>query len=162
VPTEEAGSSFPSSTDPVECEVRIAAAPETVFPFFTDPELMTRWQGSAATLDPRPGGIYRVDVIDGHVARGEFVEVDPPRRVVFTFGWEPEGGGDPVSIEAGSSTIEIVLTPDGDETVVRLIHRDLPEAARDGHRMGWVHYLERLAVAAPGGDPGPDRGLGEG
>ena len=52
-------------TEATEHEVRIAATPETVFGFFTDPEKMTRWKGTTAKLDPRPGGIYRVDVVLG-------------------------------------------------------------------------------------------------
>jgi uncharacterized protein YndB with AHSA1/START domain len=44
--------------------------------------------GEQATFDVRPGGIYRVGVIPGNTARGEFVEVDPPHRLVFTWGWE--------------------------------------------------------------------------
>ncbi len=42
------------NTDAVEKEVRIAARPETIFPFFTDPEQMVRWKGTSATRDPRP------------------------------------------------------------------------------------------------------------
>ena len=49
---------MPGETDVVEREVRIAARPETVFAFFTDPVKMLRWKGISATLDPRPGGIY--------------------------------------------------------------------------------------------------------
>ena len=70
----------------LEREVRIAASPETVFSFFTDPDQMVRWKGKAATLDPRPGGIYRVDMNGSDIARGEYVEVEPPSRVVFTWG----------------------------------------------------------------------------
>ena len=50
----------------------------------------TRWMGQEAFFDPRPGGEYRVEVISGETSPlGEFVEVDPPRRLVFTWGWEP-------------------------------------------------------------------------
>ena len=65
--------------------------PDTIFRFFTDPELMVRWMGTSAEVDPRPGGIYRVNVDGAHVARGEFVEVSSPERVVFTWGWESDG-----------------------------------------------------------------------
>ena len=75
---------MPDQSDVVEREVRIAARPETIFPFFTDPAKMVRWKGVHATLDPRPGGIYRVDVTGRDVARGEYVEVVPYTRVVFT------------------------------------------------------------------------------
>ena len=76
--------------DVLERELRIAARPETVFAFFTDPDKMIRWMGKRATLDPRPGGICLID-INGHVTRGEYLEVVPHSRVVFTGGWEAEG-----------------------------------------------------------------------
>src|SRR5687768_5040603 len=99
--------------------------------------------GSAATLDPRPGGVYRVDIGQWN-AVGEFVEVDPPNRVAFTWGWENDG----MSTPPGSSTVEITLTPDGDETLVRLVHSDLPnEESVRAHEHGWgVDYLPRLAI----------------
>ena len=57
----------------------------------------------------------------------------------------------------GSTTIEIDLVPDGDGTTVHFTHRDLPtEDAAGKHAHGWGHYLERLATAAAGGDPGAD------
>src|SRR3989304_6065193 len=74
--------------DAVQCEIRIAARPETVFPFFTDAGKMVRWKGLRATLDPRPGGVYRVDINGEDVARGEYVEIVPNRR-----GRVPRGGG---------------------------------------------------------------------
>lgn len=133
-------------------EIRIAARPETVFAFFTDPAKMIRWKGQTATLDPRPGGLYRVDVNGRNVARGEYVEIVPNRRVVFTWGWEDEGN----QVPPGSSTVEVTLIPDGDGTILRLVHRDLPEEARAPHTHGWEHYLGRLTTAAAGSDPGAD------
>jgi uncharacterized protein YndB with AHSA1/START domain len=142
----------------VERELAIDASPETVWGFLVDPEKMTRWMGGEAWFDPRPGGQYRVDVIQGHIASGEFVELDPPRRLVYTFGWEPEGGR-PNPVPPGSSTIEIELTPTGDGTTLRFRHSGLPSAeAAEAHTVGWDHYLGRLAVAARGDDPGEDRG----
>jgi uncharacterized protein YndB with AHSA1/START domain len=85
------------------------------------------------------------------VARGEFREIDPPRRVVFTWGWE----GHP-AVPPGSSTVEIDLAPDGEGTLLRLTHRRLPDEEIEQHAHGWDHFLPRLATAAPGGDPGPD------
>jgi uncharacterized protein YndB with AHSA1/START domain len=142
----------PSETDVVECEVRIQASPETVFQFFTDPEKLVRWMGTEATLDPRPGGVYRVNVTGRDVARGEFVEVVPCTRVVFTWGWE----GEVFPVPPGSSVVDISLTPDGDGTVVQLRHSELPEGMHRFHRFGWGHSLARLEMAATGGDPGPD------
>jgi len=136
----------------VEREVRIAASPEVIFSFFTDPERAVRWMGIEATLDPRPGGIYRVHIQGPHVASGRYVELIPYSRVVFTWGWEAEDE----LVRPGSSTVEIALIPDGKETIVRLTHRDLPVAERDGHAHGWDHFLPRLVLAAAGADPGPD------
>lgn len=143
--------------DAVEREVRIAARPETVFEFFTDPEKMIRWKGRRAELDARPGGVYRVEINDQAVALGEYVEVDPPGRIVFTWGWEgQESGQGEHAVPPGSSRVEITLEPHGDGTLVRLRHLDLPAESREIHGQGWDLYLGRLAAAARGGDPGPD------
>jgi uncharacterized protein YndB with AHSA1/START domain len=123
-----------------------------VFPFFVDPEKMVAWKAVEANLDPRPGGTFRIDVTGHDVARGEYVEIDPPRRVVFTFGWE---SGAP-SVPPGSTTVEITLIPDGDGTRVRLVHRGVPDEIRAGSAEGWDHYLPRLVIAAEGGVPDPD------
>ncbi len=140
----------------VEREVAIAADPETVWEFLVDPEKATLWMGQEASFDPRPGGSYRVAVIPGHTASGAFVELDPPRRLVYTWGWEPGADG-PNPVPPGSTTIEIELTPNGDGTTLRFVHRGLPSAeAAESHAHGWDHYLERLAVAAGGGEPGED------
>jgi uncharacterized protein YndB with AHSA1/START domain len=136
----------------VEHEVRVAATADHLFDYFTDPAKMVQWMGTAATLDPRPGGVCRINP-SGHAAMlGEFVEVDRPRRVVFTWGWEATLFKTPPQ----STLVEVSLTPDGDETVVRLAHRRLRPDAVALHRAGWQHYLPRLALAASGGDPGPD------
>jgi len=124
-------------------EIRIDAPPEAVFPFFTDPARYTRWKGRSAELEPEPGGVYRVD-IDGNVVAGEFVEVDPPRRVVFTWGWEDEAN----PVRPGTTRVEIDLVPDGDGTIVHLTHSGLPVPAVAGHTEGWDYFLPRLIEAA--------------
>jgi uncharacterized protein YndB with AHSA1/START domain len=140
----------------LELEVAIAASPETVWEFLVDPQKATRWMGQECSFDARPGGLYQCAVIPGHTARGEFVEIDAPRRLVFTWGWEPGGDG-PNPVPPGSSTIEIELVPDGDGTRLRFTHRDLPsDESAESHSHGWDHYLERLVIVAPGGDPGDD------
>jgi uncharacterized protein YndB with AHSA1/START domain len=150
---------MPTTTDStvISREVTIAASPETIWEFLVDPEKATRWMGVSASLDPRPGGEYRVEVLPGEVAGGEFVELDPPRRLVWTWGWEPSGMSE---VAVGSTTIEIDLVPDGDRTTLRFVHRGLPGADDAGsHAHGWDHYLPRLAIAAAGDDPGRDAWL---
>jgi uncharacterized protein YndB with AHSA1/START domain len=133
-------------------ETHIAATPQAVFAFFVDPDKMVRWMGVRADLDARPGGRYAVDINSVARARGEFVELVPPSKIVLSFGWE-----DDPAVPPGSTTLEITLTPDGDGTHVRLVHRGLPtNDAREQHDHGWAHYLQRLSVAGAGGDPGAD------
>lgn len=144
---------MPPTNDTLEREIRIAARPETVFAFFTDPVKLIRWKGMRATLDPQPGGLFRVDINGRDVAHGKYLEITPPRRIVFTWGWEGENSPLPPS----ASTVEISLVPDGSVTIVRLRHSGLPTAPLyQLHAQGWDHYLPRLALAAEGHDPGPD------
>jgi uncharacterized protein YndB with AHSA1/START domain len=138
--------------DAVEREIRIHASPQTVFAFLTDPAKMVRWMGTEASLEPHRGGTYRVNVTGRECVRGQVVEIVPDTRLVFTWGWED--GMFPVP--PGASTVEISLEPDGDGTLLRLTHRDLPADMRRFHALGWRHSLSRLAVAAAGGDPGVD------
>ncbi len=104
-----------------------------------------------AQLDPRPGGIYRVTMDAANIARGEYVELDPPHRVVFTWGWEGNA-----AIPPGTTTVEVTLRPDGDGTIVALRHTGLPGAsAAATHDEGWVFFTERLRSLLLGKDPGP-------
>jgi uncharacterized protein YndB with AHSA1/START domain len=143
---------MPATASAVEREIRIGATPDTVFDFLVDSEKMPIWMGRRAELDPRAGGVVRVEINDQATASGEFVVVERPKRVVFTWGWE---GGE-FAPDPGTSTVEITLTADGDVTLVKLVHTDLPEPARDPHAHGWEQYLERLGKAAVGEEPGPD------
>ncbi len=150
-----------SAQEVVEVERHIAARPETVFAYFTDPERFIRWQGTDAQLDPRPGGLFRVTVTGKSrvVARGRYVEVDPPRRIVFTWGWEqldglPEGMD---GLLPGTSTVEVTLIPEDGGTVLKLRQTGLrTDPEREIHLRGWDQTLDRLVVVAAGGDPGPD------
>lgn len=145
-----------TETTSVTREVTIDASPETVWEFLVDSEKATRWMGEAATLDAREGGLYHVQVIPGHTARGEFVELDPPRRLVYTWGWE-QSGDEPPSVPPGGSTVVIELVPEQGKTRLVFTHQDLPSTeAAESHTVGWDHYLARLAAAAAGNDPGRD------
>ncbi|MGB9378535.1 MAG: SRPBCC domain-containing protein [Mycobacteriales bacterium] len=139
-------------TGVVEVSVLIEAQPETVFPYFTDPARYAQWMGERASLDPKPGGEYRISLGGGLEAVGEFVEVSPPHRVVFTFGWT--GGHD---LAPGSSRVVVTLAEEGVGTRVVVRHHDLPSAEQcEQHAQGWRMYLDRLAMRVHGEDPGPD------
>lgn len=134
-------------------EVFVAAAPETIWQYLVDPAKAVRWMGVAASFDARAGGQYRVEVLPGDVVSGAFVELDRPRRLVHTWGWESQSG----SVPPGSSTVEFELIPRDEGTLVRVTHSGLPQAAAaDRHTRGWDHYLPRLAEVAAGGDPEVD------
>ena len=129
----------------IEREVRIAARPETVFRFLVEPERMVRWMGRTAELDPTPGGRFRIDYNGTDIASGTYLEVDPPSRVVFAWGWEAPGDATP----PGASTVEVTLTPDGEAgTTLRLRHRGLVPEAVEGHAVGWDQFLPGLSEAA--------------
>ena len=133
-------------------EVVIKASPQTIFEYLTDPAKHVEWNGTEVELDPRPGRRYRVLMGGTHQSAGEYLEVVPNEKVVFTFGWDEPNH----PIPPGSTTIEIRLIPEGEETRVRLVHSGLPDDAIADHRGGWDHYLGRLATVASGGAVGSD------
>lgn len=136
-----------TSTGELVASVHIDAPPETVFPYFTDAELMVRWLGTTATLDPVPGGVFAVDVGDS-AARGRYVSLDPVRSVVFTWGMP---GSD--TLPPGGTTVEVTFTPADGGTLVTLLHRGLPAEHRRSHEEGWRTFLGNLATAAARGRP---------
>ena len=130
-------------TNTIELQVRLSAPPEEVFLYLTEPERYVRWQGVKAELDPRPGGVYRVWMDAETIASGTFIEVDPGRRVVFTWGWEGNQ-----AVPPGSTTVELTLDADGDGTMLSLRHTGLPDGeAAAMHEEGWRHFTIRLAQA---------------
>lgn len=133
----------------------IAASPATVFSFFTDVARWTSWQGVDGEIDAQLGGAFRIRMPGAQVASGRFIEVTPPLRLVFTWGWE----GEDSAVPPGSTTVVIELQPDDAGTLLRLTHSGLtPPPVAAHHRDGWERYLERLRVRAEGGDPGVDPG----
>lgn len=130
--------------------IDIGAPPETVFEYLITNGGMTAWMGQYADLDPTPGGKFAVDIA-GHPVRGEYLHVDPPSRVVMSWGFA--GSED---LPAGASKVEFRLTPIGGGTRVDLRHSDLPDTEVRGHADGWANFLPRLAVVGAGGDAGPD------
>ncbi len=141
----------------VRVERHVAAPPSVVFAYLTKSDRWARWQGVEATIDAVPGGLFRMRMGTGETARGQFVEVVPDEKVVFTWGWI-----DRPDIAPGSTVVEIELVPTAAGTLIRLTHRQLPSDEIDQHHAGWHHYLGRLALIAADNDPGPDPGLTSG
>jgi uncharacterized protein YndB with AHSA1/START domain len=121
----------------------VPGEPEDVFAAWTTPR-MARWmspEGAAeAEVDLRVGGRFRVIMV-GHVDRlehtGEYLELEPPRRLVFTWA-SPYTGPEP-------SVVTVELYPQDAGTRLVLTHEQLPAEVVDGHRNGWGEMLGRLS-----------------
>jgi uncharacterized protein YndB with AHSA1/START domain len=122
--------------------IDIEASPEIVFEHLVTREGMLAWIGQHAELDATPGGVFAVD-IGGNPIRGEYVEVDPPKVVVVTWGVL---GND--LLPAGSSRVEFRLTPIATGTRLDLTHTGLPDVEVPKHAEGWEYFVPRLAEAA--------------
>jgi uncharacterized protein YndB with AHSA1/START domain len=131
----------------VRLEIRIDAAPETVFALLTDPARMQSWFAEVVEVDPRPGGLFRISGPSGVSIEGTYLEVVPNCKVVFTWGGV-EG------LKAGQTTVEFLLEPDGSGTLLRLRHYGLPPPTVESHRRGWMlSGLAKLRDAAEGRRP---------
>jgi uncharacterized protein YndB with AHSA1/START domain len=136
----------------VDKTISIAASPSEVYALLTQEVLLVEWMAPIASLDARPGGEVSWTHHNGDTVRGEFVELVPDRRVVFTYGWDRTD----VGVPPGSTRVEIDLRPTAAGTELRLVHRGLEGPMADAHSGGWANYLARLATRAAGRDPGPD------
>ena len=128
----------------VERETVVACTPDEAWRWWTEPERLVRWMGSVAEADLRPGGAIRIAYGNGAVMAGEFVALDPPRRLVFTWGWE-----DPAeAVQPGQSRVEVAFEAVDGGTRVVVRHHDLPDGEGAGHAEGWDYFLGRLAGVA--------------
>ncbi|BCW70822.1 TIGR03086 family metal-binding protein [Arthrobacter sp. NicSoilB8] len=125
--------------------------PDAAFALITEPERLRRWKTVAARVDLRVGGDYRWTITPGHAARGTFTEIEPGKRVVYTWGWEGDA-----QLPPGASTVTVNLEAVDGGTTVQLIHEGLTTEQEVGHAEGWNHFLERLVLLATTGDAGPD------
>jgi len=138
--------------DAVIHEVLLPAPAEQVFAMFTDPRQLIRWIGISADLEPRPGGRFRFEVIPGQFCEGQYVILDRPVRLVFTWGWTDSGFG----LAPGTSRVEVTLTragTDGRQTRLRLVHTGLAGDLGLLHDDGWSRSLGRLAAVTSGRAP---------
>ena len=94
------------AAEPVTASVHIDAPPERVYEYFTRPEAIVSWMGEYALLEPEPGGRFVLD-IKGAPVRGCFLELDPPRRLLISWGYAGSG-----HLPPGASTVEVRLTAD--------------------------------------------------
>ena len=131
--------------EPICVSVIVDAEPAEVYEYFTIAEAMVLWMGQFSSLDPVPGGEFAVDV-NGVAVRGRYLELEPPNRLVFTWGFI---GSEVLPPE--TSTVEVLLSPQGNGTRVEIFHSYLPQAEASKHAPGWRHFLQQLAKAVPVG-----------
>jgi uncharacterized protein YndB with AHSA1/START domain len=125
-------------------ELELEAPQTEVWRFWTEPAQIVRWMGDVATLEPWPGGTFRVEYATGDVVAGEFLDAEKPQYLAFTWGWEEAGSLTP----PGSSRVEVILEElEGSRTLLRLRHTNQPAAALENHDAGWRFFLPRLAAA---------------
>ncbi|WP_378935823.1 SRPBCC family protein [Metabacillus herbersteinensis] len=132
-------------------QIYIKCSPKTLFSFFTNPEKMVQWIGKNVLMDPTIGGKYRIDINGQDIAIGEFKEIVPYEKVVWTWGWN-----DSDIMPPGSSTVEFNLIPHDGGTILELHHYNLPVEKFKSNSNGWSHYMNRLQILAEGTDPGID------
>ncbi len=132
-------SAFPHSLDRT---VVIEARPQTVFSFFTDSDRWASWWGAGSTIEPAVGGRMFIRHPGGIEASGEIVELVPPERIVFTYGFT---SGQPMP--PGASRVTIRLEPVALGTRLHLLHEFAEPKARDEHVQGWRYQLALFANA---------------
>ncbi len=125
--------------------VLIHAERDVVFRFFTDSARWAAWWGAGSTIEARTGGGVFIRYPNGVEVRGEVVEIVPPKRVSFTYGFV---SGTPMPVGASLVTIELDREPAG--TRVRLSHAFAEPTVRDHHIQGWRYQLSLFANAVAG------------
>ncbi len=123
-----------------------AASAERVFDAWLDPERASLWlftapgrQSHSMENDPRVGGKWTIsDRRDGvdYLALGEYLEIDRPRRLVFTFGM-PQFSPD-------FNRVIVEIAPDGDGCLMTLTHEGVPPAHHPATRDGWMEMFVQL------------------
>jgi uncharacterized protein YndB with AHSA1/START domain len=118
----------------------IRAQRPTVFRFFTDAVRWAAWWGAGSTIDPRVGGAVFIRYPEGTEAAGAVVEIAPPERFVFSFGFVK---GTPIAV--GGSLVTIRLEDRGRVTRVHLSHAFADAGLRDAFVQGWRYQLSLFA-----------------
>ena len=127
----------------VVVEQHIKATPSTVYRYLTESDKWLKWQSVGAELDARPGGVFALTMENGMLTRGQYTELVPDKRVVFTWGWVDHPGLPP-----GSSMVTVDLEAVEDGTLLVLTHSNLPPDEVEAHRKGWNTFIPALADVA--------------
>jgi len=121
---------------------KFAARPQMVFAAWTDPALIAGWFGpqglhvSELEIDLKVGGTYRIAMLnaDGspHIVGGVYREIDPPRRLSFTWAWQSDG------VAGNESLVEIEFEAVDDGTLMHFRHSGFETGnVAVMHNAGW-------------------------
>ncbi|MCD2440984.1 SRPBCC domain-containing protein [Agromyces sp. SYSU K20354] len=128
----------------VQQRLTIHAPADVVFRLLTEADGLMRWMAVEAVAEAWPGGELRWTHQNGATVVGRFLELDPPRRIVFSYGWE----GGLMGLPPESSIVEILLEDAGSDTHLALSHRYVPDESAELHRHGWEHFFGLLKTQA--------------
>jgi uncharacterized protein YndB with AHSA1/START domain len=145
-------------TASLEIERKLTLSPQQCFALWADPDEVRKWWGpkdhtgapfkaEIVEWKVQEGAAWAINMIapDGTVYRqsGEMIEVDPPRRLRFSFHWVENGSRGPMT------EITVRFDPDGTGTRMRFTQSGFADAeVRDSHAEGWHECLDRLDEAA--------------
>jgi uncharacterized protein YndB with AHSA1/START domain len=139
------------SDSALRAQIELKAPPEKVYAMWTKPELLQKWFG------PRSGGSLEVDLFDCSEGGGydltmvfddgdrvqllgRYLELDPPKKIVFTWQWSES------QTSSNETLVTVHLLPSDVGTNLTLTHERFTTAeARSNHRQGWGPILVRLA-----------------
>ncbi len=127
---------MPALAHRLDRTIVINAPREAVFRYFTDSAQWAKWWGAGSTIDARAGGKMYIKYPEGTEVAGEVVEVNPPERIVFTYGYVKG-----VPIVAGGSRVTIQLAAERGATRLTLTHELADATNRDQHIQGWRYQL---------------------
>lgn len=131
-------------------EITIRASAEVIYRHFTERDGLLRWIGVDASARPVPGGELTWTHDNGATMIGRFIELDPPTRLVFAYGWKDNLMG----VAPESTTVEVSLKEEPGHTRLILTHEGLTDNNSSDHETGWDHFLNKLdqhLTASPGG-----------
>ena len=124
----------------------LAATPERVWQFLTEPSRLPEWHGEGA-IEPREGGA--VSLMGGHI-RGVVTAWRPQSLLAYT--WNVFEPGEAQSKWPGSY-LELALEAKSSETRLTLIHRPIPPAMQNQTMMGWHTMLDLVEAGLSGEFP---------
>lgn len=127
----------------LERKILICAKRSTVFRYFTDSKRFADWWGEGSSIEGRAGGAMKIRFPNGILASGKILEIEPPQRIVFSYGFD---SGQPIPPEGSRVTITLEELSEG--TQVTLYHELSDAKVRDEFIQGWRYQLSLFANVA--------------